>query len=93
MGICGRAFKLWRAEWNVADQQQYEQRNHQWIQPDEGAVVGTITNDEDKPIHINQLWGIEFGGGSAENGNTNQLYYTAGPANNLGGIFGVINFK
>ncbi len=58
-----------------------------------GALVGTITNAEDKPIHINQLWGIEFGGGSTANGNTNQLYYTAGPDNNVDGIFGVINFK
>jgi uncharacterized protein (TIGR03118 family) len=58
-----------------------------------GALVGTITNAEDKPIHINQLWGIEFGGGSTANGDTNQLYYTAGPDNNVDGIFGVINFK
>ncbi|MGB9489339.1 MAG: TIGR03118 family protein [Terriglobales bacterium] len=61
--------------------------------PTTGAFVGTIENSAGKPIHINQLWGIEFGGGSANNGNTNQLFYTAGPDNNLDGIFGVINFK
>jgi len=58
-----------------------------------GAFVGTIVNAANKPIHINQLWGIEFGGGTASNGNTNQLFYTAGPDNNLDGIFGVINAK
>jgi hypothetical protein len=43
-----------------------------------------------KEIVINQLWGIEFGGGTASNGKTNQLFFTAGPANNLAGTFGVI---
>ncbi len=61
--------------------------------PTTGAFVGTITNAAKKPIHINQLWGIEFGGGTSSNGNTNQLFYTAGPDNNLDGVFGVINFK
>ncbi len=56
-----------------------------------GAFVGTLLNSANKPIHINQLWGIEFGGGTSSNGNTNQLFYTAGPKNNLNGIFGVIN--
>jgi hypothetical protein len=46
-----------------------------------------------KPIKINQLWGIEFGGGTPSNGKTNQLFYTAGPKNNLNGLFGVISFK
>jgi uncharacterized protein (TIGR03118 family) len=59
--------------------------------PTTGAFVGTIKNSANKNIVINQLWGIEFGGGSANNGNTNQLFYTAGPKNNLNGIFGVIN--
>ena len=59
--------------------------------PTTGAYVGTIKNSAGKNIVINQLWGIEFGGGSSSNGNTNQLFYTAGPKNNLNGIFGVIN--
>jgi len=59
--------------------------------PNTGAFVGTITTAAGKAIKINQLWGIEFGGGSAANGNTNQLFYTAGPKNNLNGVFGVIN--
>ena len=59
--------------------------------PATGAFVGTIINSALKPIHFNQIWGIEFGGGTSENGNTNQLFYTAGPKNNLNGIFGVIS--
>ncbi|MGB0117368.1 MAG: TIGR03118 family protein [Terriglobales bacterium] len=59
--------------------------------PTTGAFVGTVETSAGKPIKINQLWGIEFGGGSSNNGNTNQLFYTAGPKNNAAGIFGVIN--
>lgn len=55
-----------------------------------GALVGTINNKLGKPIKIDQLWGIEFGGGTAANGKTNQLFYTAGPKANVNGVFGVI---
>jgi uncharacterized protein (TIGR03118 family) len=55
-----------------------------------GAFVGTVNNKLGKPIKINQLWAIEFGGGSTANGKTNQLFFTAGPKNNLNGLFGVI---
>jgi len=58
-----------------------------------GEFVGSVVNSANKTIHINQLWGIEFGGGSAQNGNANQLFYTAGPANNADGVFGVINLQ
>lgn len=56
-----------------------------------GEFVGTVRDTNGKNIVINQLWGIEFGGGSANNGRTNQLFFTAGPANNLAGTFGVIS--
>jgi uncharacterized protein (TIGR03118 family) len=58
-----------------------------------GQFVGTVKDTNGKDIVINQLWGIEFGGGSANNGRTNQLFFTAGPANNLAGTFGVIDPK
>jgi uncharacterized protein (TIGR03118 family) len=58
-----------------------------------GKFVGTITKSANKPIKIDQLWGIEFGGGTASNGKTNQLFFTAGPNNNVNGLFGVIGFK
>jgi uncharacterized protein (TIGR03118 family) len=58
-----------------------------------GEFVGTLQDTNGQNIVINQLWGIEFGGGSANNGRTNQLFFTAGPFNNLAGTFGVINVK
>ena len=58
-----------------------------------GEFVGTVKDINGKNIVINQLWGIEFGGGSANNGRTNQLFFTAGPAGNLAGTFGVIELK
>ena len=58
-----------------------------------GAFVGTVKNLSNKPITIDQLWGIKFGGGTAMNGKTNQLYFTAGPNNNVDGLFGVIAFE
>ncbi|MGA3195909.1 MAG: TIGR03118 family protein [Terriglobales bacterium] len=57
-----------------------------------GQFVGTVKDSDGKAIHINQLWGIEFGGGNANSGATNQLFFTAGPANNLAGTFGKIQF-
>ncbi len=58
-----------------------------------GQFVGTVKNTGGKDIAIDQLWGIEFGGGTANNGRTNQLFFTAGPHNNLAGTFGAIAFK
>jgi uncharacterized protein (TIGR03118 family) len=57
-----------------------------------GAFVSTLKDTNNKPIKIDQLWGIVFGGGTANDGRTNQLFFTAGPSNNLAGTFGVINF-
>ena len=58
-----------------------------------GQFVGTVRDTNGKNIVIDQLWGIRFGGGSKNNGRTNQLFFTAGPHNNLAGMFGVINSK
>ena len=58
-----------------------------------GQFVGTVKDTNGKAIVIDQLWGIEFGGGTANNGRTNQLFFTAGPSNNLAGTFGVIGVK
>jgi uncharacterized protein (TIGR03118 family) len=61
--------------------------------PVTGQFVGTVKDSNGKDIVIDQLWGIEFGGGSANNGRTNQLFFTAGPHGNLAGTFGVIASK
>jgi uncharacterized protein (TIGR03118 family) len=57
-----------------------------------GKFVGKVEDKNGNPIEINQLWGISFGGGNANSGDKNQLYFTAGPYNNLAGTFGVISF-
>lgn len=56
-----------------------------------GKFVGTVRDMTGKDIVIDQLWAIEFGGGTAKDGRTNQLFFTAGPHNNLAGTFGVIS--
>ena len=56
-----------------------------------GQFMGTVRDTNGKNIVIDQLWGIEFGGGTANNGRTNQLFFTAGPHNNLAGTFGLIS--
>ena len=58
-----------------------------------GQFVGEVKDTSGKAIVIDQIWGIEFGGGSANNGKTNQLFFTAGPYNNLAGTFGVVSPK
>jgi uncharacterized protein (TIGR03118 family) len=59
-----------------------------------GKFVDTLKFRDGRPIVINQLWSIDFGGGTTNNGATNALYFTAGPDNNtpndFGGMFGMI---
>jgi uncharacterized protein (TIGR03118 family) len=57
-----------------------------------GQFVGTMKDVNGAVINIDQLWGIEFGGGTANDGGKNQLFFTAGPSNNLAGTFGFISF-
>jgi uncharacterized protein (TIGR03118 family) len=54
-----------------------------------GKLLGQMTSSAGKTIVINGIWGIEFGGGSASNGQTNQLFFSSGP-NDTAGFFGVI---
>ncbi len=56
-----------------------------------GEFVGTVKDVTGKAIKIDQLWGLEFGGGTAKNGAKNQLFFTAGPNSSLAGTFGVIS--
>jgi uncharacterized protein (TIGR03118 family) len=58
-----------------------------------GKFIGTVSSSAGKPIVIDGIWGIEFGGGSSNNGNTNQLFFTAGTNNETGGLFGVISYQ
>ena len=55
-----------------------------------GKFLGSLESGG-KPIVINDLWGLEFGGGdTARNGAMNQLFFTSGPDEYTNGILGVI---
>lgn len=47
--------------------------------PKSGKFVGTIRDESGSKIALVNLWGVAFGGGTASNGATNQLFVTAGP--------------
>ena len=68
-----------------------------WINafnPTTGAFLGTLKNTVGKVITIDGLWALKFGGGStANNGATNQLFFTGGPNGYTKGVFGVIEFE
>jgi uncharacterized protein (TIGR03118 family) len=64
--------------------------------PTTGKFVGTIRDENGKPIVLNNLWGISFGGGNSTNGATNELFVTVGQGigpNELAGTFASIVFK
>jgi len=58
-----------------------------------GALIGQLKDTTNKVISIQGLWALAFGGGTAENGATNQLFFTAGNGFYQDGLFGVIAFK
>jgi uncharacterized protein (TIGR03118 family) len=63
--------------------------------PIDGKYVGTMKYQNGKTIVLNNLWGIAFGGGTANNGALNELFVTVGqgygPAE-LAGTFARIVF-
>jgi uncharacterized protein (TIGR03118 family) len=64
--------------------------------PVTGKLVGTIRDEFGRKIILNNLWGIAFGGGTTNNGATNQLFVTVGQGigtNELAGTFAAIVFK
>jgi uncharacterized protein (TIGR03118 family) len=62
------------------------------IDPDTGAFRGFLKDPKGKVIAIDEIWGIDFGGGTAINGLTNTLFFTAGPNEYQDGLFGRIQF-
>jgi uncharacterized protein (TIGR03118 family) len=58
-----------------------------------GKFLGRLKDANGKLIQIDQLWAIGFGDGLGKNGPRNQLFFTAGPSNNVAGTFGMIAFK
>jgi uncharacterized protein (TIGR03118 family) len=64
--------------------------------PITGKFVGTIKDEKGKPIVLNNLWGIAFGGGNKTNGATNELFVTVGQGigtAELAGTFLKIGYK
>jgi len=65
--------------------------------PKSGQFVGTIRDQQGRPIMLTNLWGVAFGGGTATNGATNELFVTVGPGNGaqaqLSGTFASIVFS
>jgi uncharacterized protein (TIGR03118 family) len=60
-----------------------------------GRFLGPLRDEQGKPIEIDNIWAIQFGQGgvAGANGNTNQLFFTAGTNNYGDGTFGVITFE
>jgi uncharacterized protein (TIGR03118 family) len=62
----------------------------QAFDPSTGNFLGSLSDKNGKPIAIPGIWDMDFGGGTAKNGNTNELYFVAGPDTFLGGMMGKI---
>jgi uncharacterized protein (TIGR03118 family) len=58
--------------------------------PTTGAFVGTLNDAAGNPIHIDGLWGLQFGNGVSA-GDSNVLFYSAGPAAETHGLFGALH--
>ena len=54
-----------------------------------GQFVGTMMGANDRPVHIDGLWGLAFGNGFL-NQHVNTLYFTAGPNDEANGLYGRI---
>ena len=52
--------------------------------------AGQLHSADGPPLTIEGLWALSFGKGVANNGNTNSLYFTAGPNEEQGGTFGFL---
>jgi uncharacterized protein (TIGR03118 family) len=55
--------------------------------PSSGAMLGTLSDAGGIPVKIDGLWSIQVGNGG-NGGDTNVLYFTAGPSNGNHGLFG-----
>jgi uncharacterized protein (TIGR03118 family) len=51
---------------------------------------GTLKGLNGQPLAIGGLWALQFGSGTANNGQRNHLYFTAGPNGETAGLFGRI---
>jgi len=55
-----------------------------------GKFLGKLRGADNRPIHVDGLWGIQFGNGIFGQP-TNSLFWAAGPNDETDGAYGVIN--
>jgi uncharacterized protein (TIGR03118 family) len=60
------------------------------VDPATGEFLGQLRGADNRPITIDGLWALAFGGGVANNGPTNSLFFTAGIDGESHGLFGVL---
>jgi len=60
--------------------------------PNNGHLVGTLTNRAGQAYHIRGLWGLQFGNGVTA-GAADTLYFSAGPNGEAHGLFGSLKVK
>jgi uncharacterized protein (TIGR03118 family) len=60
------------------------------VDPATGEFLGQLRDAGNRPITIDGLWALAFGGGVANNGPTNSLFFTAGPDGESHGLCGVL---
>jgi uncharacterized protein (TIGR03118 family) len=51
---------------------------------------GFLHSTSGAPLSIEGLWALQFGHGNANSGDTNALFFTAGPDDEEGGLFGFL---
>ena len=51
---------------------------------------GFLHSTSGAPLSIEGLWALQFGHGNANSGDTDQLFFTAGPDDEEGGLFGFL---
>jgi uncharacterized protein (TIGR03118 family) len=55
-----------------------------------GKFQGKLLAPDGKALMVDGLWALSFGGGTANNGLSNELFFTAGPNDEHNGLFGKI---
>ena len=58
---------------------------------DSGSYVDELRDGQDRPVAIPGLWALQFGNGVAL-GDSNALYFAAGPEDETEGLFGSLRF-
>jgi uncharacterized protein (TIGR03118 family) len=56
-----------------------------------GQFLGTVLDSAGKPLKIDGLWALQFGGNAKNSGSATELFFTAGPNDEKNGLFGKIS--